>query len=93
MPTTLALRNPFKNVGKAMQHQVELRDYLTAGDFVDARKNGGADNQMVGYHLIAAVAGLVLEEVMRLDVRDVADIDDHIEKIRSRPKETAAEST
>ncbi len=88
------LHTPFElYVTKRAVREIEVRDYMTAGDILEARRlsSDKHDSFEVGLHLIARVAGLDIKDIARMDMRDVDALDAHIAEIRKDPKVVAAE--
>lgn len=82
------LVTPFTDGFGKKHAELELRDVLTAGDVLHARRAGESDQFVVGLELIARVSGLDIKDVYKLDMRDVDAIDAHIGVIRD-PKAAA----
>lgn len=88
------LITPFKKAGQdKLTYELELRDFMTAGDVLESRRNASnpSDHFETGLCLVARIAGLDKLDVHRMDMRDVDAIDAHIGVIRA-PKESAAPS-
>lgn len=86
------LINPFKDLGGVLRTELQVRDHLTAGDVLHARRSGAGDDFTIGLELIARVCGLDMKEVLSMDMRDVDVLDAHIGELRS-PKAPADPAT
>lgn len=83
-----SLVRPFKDVYGVTRDSVELRDYLTGGDILFARRQSSQDPVVQSFHLLARCAGLVIEDVECMDVRDIEACMEHVESLQG-PKAQA----
>lgn len=81
----IKLITPFVDMAKETRTCVDLREVMTGGDLLFARRESSTKDPVeVSFRLVARMIGLDMSELESMDIRDIEVLQGKIEEIQSK---------
>jgi hypothetical protein len=79
------LVTPFKDLGGQLRTFVEVREVMTGGDILFARRTSASKDPVeLSFMIAARMCGLDMSELESMDVRDIEAVQDYVNGLQSK---------